>query len=362
MWSLRRIAASIISTVVAIVIVIVSIGISETIVGEIWSVVALIRLGPYSALPEAPLAMKSSVTDMAVTLLAVAGGLFVLNVVPDFISLWETRLVLGWAQGRSPIFLVFLVGLDIAFTSLIFWIVPALVLILVFDFEPRIEYLVADLRQYHSRRMLLPFFLTTFVTSALWLLFLGTFSAVRLIGIIRPAFLRTVEALSRSRRRTIALSSLANCTVLVVGSLLIAAAKLLSLDMIPAAATSWDLAEEIVVDRNYRGDFRSNSHYWLRFEPGEGEFYTAEARIYGIMADTEIVVYDSDNCWYDDDSGARSYGSIVHFRPIGETVYIRVGSYSMVPGPASDFTIEVRNRAGPTDEALPLDVCDLYKR
>ena len=53
-------------------------------------------------------------------LLGAAFAAVVLNLVPDFFSLAETRVVLRWAKGRGPLGLAALAVLDLLLTVAIF--------------------------------------------------------------------------------------------------------------------------------------------------------------------------------------------------------------------------------------------------
>ena len=328
--SVRRIVASLISTIIAFFAVVISIGIHDTIVGEIWQLVLSRKAD-----------IKPSMSNIATASILIGLIVFMLNAIPDFISLAETRLILRWAEGRGPAVVLLLTVVDIVLTTAIFLVIPTVILIVAMEFGPELSYIVADSRQYGTQQFLLPFLLTTYVTSMLWFMFVGTFVLVKMISLISPLFVRAIGALAHSRRRTLALSSLANVTILLVGTLVIQVADRLSLEPIPQAKGSWDADGLIEIDRVYKGNFRERTYYLVWFEVEQGRLYTAEARIYGLGADTEIAIFDSSGCWYDDDSGVRLLGSVAHFAPDGARAELRVGAFGGVEAPWSDFTIKV---------------------
>ena len=336
MWSIKRIFASFVSTTIAFSLVVISLGFSETIVGDIWEATLQIEWGTPVGLD----AKKMSMPDIFGFLLIVGAILFAVNVVPDFFSLAETRMVLRWAQGRGPLVVLLLLVVDIILTTSIFSVIVAALLNVIVGFVPEKGYLMADLRQYGSQRILLPFLLTTYVTSALWFMFVGTFLLVKLIGRWSPLFLRALEALAQSKRRVLVLSSLANVCIFFVVLFLILIAKVIAVVPMPQTGISKQTAVPIEIGQTYKGDFRARSEYWVSFFSVEGVGYAVEARPYGIIADTELTVFDSNGCWYDDDSGSRMYGSVIRLMPEGDRVDVRVSSFGE-RSLASDFTMRV---------------------
>ncbi len=119
----------------------------------------------------------------------------VLNLVPDWFSLAETRWVLGQARGRGPAALAGLFVLDLALTLVIFALGVALMqvvdLALVQQvFADPLQYDTKPLRGYLEWTLLpwggLVFLLSTFVTSLFWLLYAGCFGVIRLLHRLLP--------------------------------------------------------------------------------------------------------------------------------------------------------------------------------
>ena len=97
-FSRRRAIASAVSTSVSLTFVVLMLGYSATIFPELWE------------------ALRTIDDDMLVAL----GLVVLMNFVPDFFSLIETRLVLGWARGRSALTILLLLVLDFCLTSVVF--------------------------------------------------------------------------------------------------------------------------------------------------------------------------------------------------------------------------------------------------
>ncbi len=104
------------------------------------------------------------------------------NVVIDFISLLETRWVLGRAQNAGKIALGMWIAVDLILTSAIYIVsFPTMfaILSLLFDAQDSGPYLkdiqelfISVLKVFFSQNKALPFFISTFGTSIVWYMFL----------------------------------------------------------------------------------------------------------------------------------------------------------------------------------------------
>jgi len=152
----------------------------------------------------------------------------VLNLVPDFFSLVETRWVLARARGRKTAGVVGMLLLDLALTLIIF--VLGVGLMYLVD-RALIEYLFQDPNQWADRTLShyfqwvfepaggLIFLLSTFVTSAFWLLYVLSFALIRLLHRLLPAVNYLYYEVGRSQRPALAASAFLN-GLLVLGYLL----------------------------------------------------------------------------------------------------------------------------------------------
>ncbi len=286
-WSRRRILASLLSTTISFFAVIIALGPQRTWVGDLWT---HIMGGPgIDQLMEAPVHNLLNVS------LIVAVLVFAMNAIPDFFSLAETRLMLRLARGRGPVGVILLTAADLVLTTAIFAPGAGLSLLVIVDGDLRqlAGLLGADLRLYISPSLLLPFLLTTYVTSAMWFLFLATFSLILLIARLRPSFLHVIELYANSPQPTLAFSGLANLVLLAVLPAIIGIAGLFSIEPIPITGTSRESAVSVDVGRVYEGDFRDVHEYWVKFEAQGNVAYTVDSTAYGIATDTLIMIDDS---------------------------------------------------------------------
>lgn len=148
----------------------------------------------------------STVLDPAVPHLLAVPLLF--NYVPDFFSLQETRLVMGWARGRGPTGIVGLLILDLALTLMIFllgvfmWFTVSWILVgdLEEGFWQECLEIVSTDFLFDPYQGLLPL-LTTFVTSFFWIAFVVSFLSARIVHwVMRPFANRLLAAISASER------------------------------------------------------------------------------------------------------------------------------------------------------------------
>ena len=142
-----------------------------------------------------------------------------LNFIPDFFSLIETRLVLVWSKGRGLLGIVSLIVLDFALTLTIF--VTGLLLfytvlgvvgggpLSLSAFLGPLPEIILD------PKVFLVFFLTTFITSFFWLLFVLTFFLIRLFHRLSPLAKFFYYEIGQSDRPAAALLVFVNAIVII---------------------------------------------------------------------------------------------------------------------------------------------------
>jgi len=194
-WSLQRFVVSVLSTTIAFVSIVVAIGPAETILGDIWE------------MGLDPVASNKGRWGFAGVLGVYVLLVFVGNIVPDFFSLSETRMVLRWAEGKGPLGVGVLAVVDVLLTTVIFLMIPTIgIALMMLLGGPEVAgYLIGDVRRLLSHRVFLPFLLTTYVTSALWVLFMATFAVIRFVARFRPSFLEVIEEFNASEQPTLSL-------------------------------------------------------------------------------------------------------------------------------------------------------------
>jgi len=149
----------------------------------------------------------------------------VLNLVPDFFSLVETRWVLERARHRGTAGVAGMLLLDLALTLIIFALGVGFMYLV--D-RALIESLFQDPRQWADRTLSryfqwlfepaggLIFLLSTFVTSAFWLLYVLSFALIRFLHHLLPAVNAVYYQIGRSQRPALTASAFFN-GLLVLG-------------------------------------------------------------------------------------------------------------------------------------------------
>lgn len=171
-----------------------------------------------------------------------------LNLLPDFVSVMGTRLVLDWSKGKGPLGISLLMILDLVLTTIVFYVVFALLMITlaigVFGIvallggPPVTQGLRGLWENWTTPSSLftlllaaenfLVFFLTTFVTSVFWILFLTTFGVIWLFHRVSPLAKFVYEAIGRSHNPALTLSACLNFLVLVAYAIWVVLDKLLA--------------------------------------------------------------------------------------------------------------------------------------
>ena len=142
-----------------------------------------------------------------------------LNFVPDFFSLIETRFVLKWSKGRGPLGIVFLIILDLVLTATIFML-GCFLLYIVFSLTSGRGMSLSDFLGPFPDALfeawsLLIFFLTTFVTSFFWILFILTFGIIWIFQRVSPLANFVYYQIGQSDRPATALSAFVNGLVIM---------------------------------------------------------------------------------------------------------------------------------------------------
>jgi hypothetical protein len=146
------------------------------------------------------------------------------NLIPDFFSLFETRLVLKWSKEQGPLGIVLLIILDLALTTTIFLVGALLIASLPLFFYPRLTagevlwefYHFFILSQLFRPDGLLLFFLTTFITSFFWILFVITFGLIWVFHRLSPLANLVYYQIGQSDRPAAALSAFLNGIIIII--------------------------------------------------------------------------------------------------------------------------------------------------
>ena len=328
-WSKRRLWASLLSSGLGLVVVVFVIGPSRTI---LWTLFVN---------PAEPGSIGKERAIAAMLIVGVVAT--ILNLVPDFFSLMETRLVLRWARGRGPLGLLVLTVLDLILTTAIFGLMLfGIWRLILWDGIPMDTYEQGTyVRFVAGVGGLLPFFLTTFITSLLWMLFVACFWAIRILS-LHPLTRFIVHGMSQSERPTVAFSSLA---IMLIALFWLPASLLFGTTIAGELPRSWTRASArmIELDRTYTGHFSSQSQYWVRFQGQAGQMYRIETKIpTNSSADTVLQLYgpDSGHIKVDDDSG-RKLNSLIKFNCDSTGVFaVRILTFGFVL-PGADFKFQI---------------------
>ncbi len=151
-------------------------------------------------------------------------SLLVINLVADYLSLQETFWIMKWSQGRGFLVILFLSLLDLVLTTLIYVLTVGVVVVFAETnshlFEPLLDLLgepdfspIDDLRGIGGFLMILGF--STYVTSFLWICFVGSAFAVRILQVVSPALQRLIGIIGTSERPAFAVAGFL-CTQVTV--------------------------------------------------------------------------------------------------------------------------------------------------
>lgn len=193
-FSWKRIWASIVSTTLALIVITTLLGWQDSF---LQAIVKEIASGKY--------------------LIAIFPICF--NYIPDYVSLAETRLVLRLAKDKGPLGLSLLVLADLILTTLLFLTgLTVLLLFLglinlpslssssdIFDFISAIWEIFAE-AILQNEEGLLVFYLTTFVTSLLWLFFVLSYISVRVLQKVTKAAFVIIDRILAIKRPASAMS------------------------------------------------------------------------------------------------------------------------------------------------------------
>ena len=260
------------------------------------------------------------------------GVLFLLipyNVIVDFFSLAETRWILRRSKPRLGSLLALTV-VDLVLTGLIY-ILPA----------SAILYAVG-VSQFERFGLLLlttqigwPFFLTTFLTSSVWILFAGSSIAMRLLDSV--SFTRRVlREMYNSDRPTVAFSWLGYLTVAALAYPIV-----LLLSVVPPVSLPQGPGDEppaIAVGRIYAAHFTEGTlQHRASFQGRAGVTYVIDAQA-PLLGDPMLRLFlDAEEIDRDDDSGDGTNARI-RYRSERDSIYVveiapyRSGDLSPVAG------------------------------
>ena len=331
MWSRQRLLGSAISTLLGLFVALLAIGPSETVFG------VLFRLSIEES-------SSGKWASAGLILTATMILTVVLNFVPDFFSLAETRLILDAANKRGVTGLIVLTVLDLCLTTIIFVAMPAVVAYaLSVNWQGFIDLAL-------SPGGGLPFLLTTFFTSLSWILFMGAVLAIRVLS-LHPATRELVEELlGNSARPTVAFSALANVVVAVLWWPTVTSVGLFMGPELPSYVTG-AAVPTVEVGRVYRGSFLATAEYRVNFKADEGSTYVIEATP-TLGGDTvlELRVADTEERLQQNDDGGRGLGSRIEFVSESDDLYtVAIVNFSEDMEPASDFVFVIRENARPLD-------------
>ena len=197
-WSGKRMLRSFISSIFALVCFTLVIGWEGTIFGE------------------------PDVVDNVIGQIFVLLVIFFCNLMGDYLSLQETRWVMDRSQGSKAPTLVLWLIFDLAATTALFvfaaYVLLVLILLLISDFSLSglIEFAEELPETMAAKDLGLPFWVSTYFTSALWLLFVGVVLTIRILKKISPALSVLLRTIGESDRPARAMAGFV-CALLIVG-------------------------------------------------------------------------------------------------------------------------------------------------
>ncbi len=225
-FSSRRVWSSFISTSLSLIFFTLVIGYHNTIWPEFFDsigyAVRVILIGVFSS-PESPTTFyEIQYINLLEHFVLFAAIPILLNYIPDYFSLAETRFVLTISRGRGGIGILLLILIDLLATTVIFvlglFVLMAVVAFMLFDEVLELPSVTAGLilEIMIDPQQGLPFFLTTFVTSILWIMFAFAFIAVRYVGASHPLTRRMLLVAADTNRPVTVVSSILIFFVIVV--------------------------------------------------------------------------------------------------------------------------------------------------
>ena len=307
MWSAHRFGASVLSTLVGLVVVVVGIGPSNTALGTVVETLLSFRNEIIAADSDSAVSVRyiNAFFGLLTPPIAVI-FLMPVNFFADYFSLAETRLLLHLGRGRGVAALIGLMCLDLVLTALIF-LLPVVALGYFLGGVGGATSLV-DLVS--TVELGFPFFLTTFVTSFAWILFACCAMAIRMMAYWSLGK-RIVEEMSKAARPTVAHTFVAYIVFL-----------LLWVPINMGAVRWWprELALQpdgeptpIVLERTYRAFFRAaTARYRVAFPGEEGVTYRIETTPV-ITSDTVITLLVDGREVDEDDDGGNAGGSLITY-------------------------------------------------
>ncbi len=366
LWSAHRLGASIVSTSVGLVVIVIAVGPDETVLGDAIQTLWSLRSVPDD--PPGGLGIRFT-TSSIFSILGPTIVVFVLtpvNYVADFVSLAETRFVLRCGEGRGLGAIVALVVVDLVLTGMIF-----LLLVTGADyFLAEEEGARSFLGVVTTVEIGLPFFLTTFVTSFGWVLFACCAIAIYLMSLC-PFTRRVLEQMDRSERPTVAHVSVAS--VVFAGlwwPVSLAGASMLPMPLEQGADGA---PVEIEVGRTYRAYFRDTAGFQASFR-GERNVNYAIETVPVFAADTLLRLFRGEILVGRNDDGGIERGSLIRYpnetnsHYVVEIVPSRFSSEFTGPAYAFHFSVREVDLAGRSREewlghgSLLVEGSDAYAR
>ena len=198
-WSRKRFIRSCLSSLFAIVVIVLIIGIEDTLL--------IFALEFYDVDGELSLILLSLVVFT--------------NFIGDYLSLQETRWVMGRSQRSKVPGIAFWFAFDLLATTLIFVFFFFAWLFVIagesFTLEDLVEFLTPGENSFlFAKDGLLPFLLSTYFTSALWLLFVGNALIIRLLSAASPVLAVVFRTIGNAQRPAQATAGFF-CGLLVLG-------------------------------------------------------------------------------------------------------------------------------------------------
>lgn len=333
-WSTRRIVSSLVSSLAGLAIVVVALGPSETVFASVGALVQLRNISQETA---------TAIASQIAALVLVAICLVPLNLVADFFSLAETRLILRYGRNRGPWGILGITIIDLVLTATLYLLPIAAVGFYFFGDVESVRDLIAMM---FRREIGWPFFLTTFVTSFAWILFVSCALLIRGMN-LWPLTKRIADEMIQSDRPFASVTALAYVVIAAlwwpasVGIAAVAGERL---------PTSIDggLASPIELDRTYHGHFANeNESHRLSFVAMRDVTYVIETEP-TFFVDTKLELRSNDEEIAAEDICGPNVGSKVELA--GETnrtyvIEIRQKGELTLVGTLSAFDFGVREKS-----------------
>ena len=346
--SAQRVGASIISTSVGLLVIVLAIGPRETLFVELVDFVGSLRAvasadtGAESATIE-DLQRLLGLSASANTLILALFFLLPLNFAADFVSLMETRFVLSCGRDKGIGLLVVLTVLDLGLTAIIFGL-PYVTIGYVIDGADGVGTAVDVMV---TRNLMWPFLLTTFITSAIWLLFASCALMVRIIC-LHPLTEKILDLMTESKRPTMAFSTIAYVVVIVLWFPISYGVAMTAPTPLPRTGDSDDPVD-IAIGRQYRAYFADEQTVRVSFAGRLGTLYVIETDPL-LVADTRLTVSRGGTELAEDDDSGPGLGSRIEMRAEEDGTYVvELDPFSLLGirtvGPLSTFDFVVREGA-----------------